>query len=457
MKSFIEDALKGLVAQYIEVRIEDTLATEIAFQAKNLDILTEVHNYGGSVRALVDGGWGFVSFNDPDNLKSAAQTAVHIASLVANERNEKTSLADVPPLIDTVKAKPVNDPIKHSIDEKKEILEKYNNFILSFSDEIKSSSVRYFDSFSKLYFFNTNGSYIEQEKIDIGGNISAVAVRGSDTEISHFGFGSSNDFGCVLNNEAAVENICKTAISLLNAETIMGGSYTVIVDPILAGVFIHEAFGHLSEADNVYEDENLKKIMVLGRRFGKDILNVYDSGLMNGKRGYLRYDDEGTPTEKTYLIKNGLLTGRLHSRESAYKMGEKPTGNARAVNYKFPPICRMRSTCIENGESSFEEMLSGIKLGVYAKKSYGGQTNGEMFTFAAGEGYMIRNGKIAELVKNVNLSGNVFDTLLNISMIGNDFSIVDSGGGCGKGRQMPLPVSHGSPHLRIENVVISGK
>jgi TldD protein len=138
-------------------------------------------------------------------------------------------------------------------------------------------------------------------------------------------------------------------------------------------------------------------------------------------------------------------------------MNEKPTGNARAVNYKFPPICRMRTTCIENGESSFDELISGIKLGVYAKKAYGGQTNGEMFTFGAGEGYMIRDGKLAELVKNVNLSGNVFDTLSNISMIGNDFSIVDSGGGCGKGGQMPLPVSHGSPHIKIENVVIGGK
>lgn len=457
MKGFIEESIKGLNAQYIEVRIEDTLITEIVFQGKNLEVITENHNYGGCVRALVNGGWGFVSFNDVDNLKSAVQTAVHIADLVASERKEKTSLSPIMQIHDIVEANLIDDPRKHLIQEKKEILEKYNNFILSFSDEIASSSIRYSDSFTKLYFLNSEGSYIEQEKVDIGGNISAIAVRGSETEVSHFGFGSSNDFGCILNKEVDVENICKTVISLLNAETIIGGNYTVIIDPILAGVFIHEAFGHLSEADSVYEDENLKKVMILGRRFGKDILNVYDSGVEEGKRGYLKYDDEGVHTERTYLIKNGLLTGRLHSRESAYKMSEKPTGNARAVNYKFPPICRMRTTCIENGENSFDELINGIKLGVYAKKAYGGQTNGEMFTFGAGEGYMIRDGKIAELVKNVNLSGNVFDTLANISMIGNDFSIVDSGGGCGKGGQMPLPVSHGSPHLRIENVVIGGK
>lgn len=457
MKALMEEAIKDLNAQYIEVRIEDTFSTDIVYQGKYLDVLSENHNYGGCIRALFNGGWGFVSFNNIDNLKSAAQTAVHIASLVANERKEKTSLAPIIQVNDVVKANLINDPRKHSLEEKKEILEKYNKIILSNSNEIASSSIRYSDSFTKLYFLNSDGSYIEQEKVDIGGNISAIAVRGSETETSHLGFGSSNDFGCVLNKEAEVENICKTVISLLNAKTVTGGSYTVIVDPILAGVFIHEAFGHLSEADSIYEDENLKKVMILGRRFGRDILNVFDSGLIEGKRGYLKYDDEGTNTEKTYLIKNGLLTGRLHSRESAYRMDEKPTGNARAVNYKFPPICRMRTTCIENGESSFEELISGIKLGVYAKKAYGGQTNGEMFTFGAGEGYMIRDGKLAELVKNVNLSGNVFDTLSNISMIGNDFSIVDSGGGCGKGGQMPLPVSHGSPHIKIENVVIGGK
>ena len=457
MKALIEEAIQELDAQYIEVRIEDTFITDIVFQGKYLDVLSESHNYGGCVRALVNGGWGFVSFNSIDNLKSAAQTAVHIADLVASERKEKTSLSPINQVNDIVSANLINDPRGHSIEEKKEILEKYNKIILSFSSEITSSSVRYSDNYTKLYFLNSDGSYIEQEKVDIGGNISVIAVRGSETEVSHLGFGSSNDFGCVLNKEAEVENICKTVIALLNAETVTGGNYTVIVDPILAGVFIHEAFGHLSEADSIYEDENLKKVMILGRRFGRDILNVFDSGLIEGKRGYLKYDDEGTNTEKTYLIKNGLLTGRLHSRESAYRMNEKPTGNARAVNYKFPPICRMRTTCIENGESSFDELISGIKLGVYAKKAYGGQTNGEMFTFGAGEGYMIRDGKLAELVKNVNLSGNVFDTLSNISMIGNDFSIVDSGGGCGKGGQMPLPVSHGSPHIKIENVVIGGK
>ncbi|MCL4424270.1 MAG: TldD/PmbA family protein, partial [Firmicutes bacterium] len=326
---------------------------------------------------------------------------------------------------------------------------------------IVSASIRYFDKFSRLHFANSEGSYIEQEKMDMGCNVAATAAANGQSQSAHTGFGGSNDFSFIVGKEKEVEEVCHTAISLMRAEPIVGGQYPVILDPHLAGVFIHEAFGHLSESDGLHENENMRKVMTLGTRFGQEFLNVYDSGLDEGARGHLVYDDEGVRTQKTYLIKNGVLVGRLHSRETAGKMGEEPTGNARAITYQFPPIVRMRNTCIEPGEASFEDLLRGVNLGVYAKGAYGGQTNGEMFTFTAGEAYMIRlaslNGQVAELVKDVTLTGNVFRTLKNIDLIGRDFTIFDSAGGCGKGGQMPLPVSHWAPHVRIQNVVIGGK
>jgi TldD protein len=275
--------------------------------------------------------------------------------------------------------------------------------------------------------------------------------------MGRYSFGSSDDFGVLVGKENDVRQACKLAVELLAADSVKGGEYTVIVDPLLAGVFAHEAFGHLSEGDNVYEDQNLQKLMQLGETFGSHNLSIYDTGIDKGYRGYLRYDDEGVPTQKTYLIQNGKLVGRLHSRETAGVMGEKPTGSARAITYRHAPICRMRNTCIESGKAAFDDMVKDIKLGVYAQDSYGGQTSHEMFTFSAGQAYMIRDGKIAELVKNVTLSGNVFQTLKNIDMIGNDFNIHDSGGGCGKGGQAPLPVSHGSPHIRIKKVIVGGR
>ena len=225
---------------------------------------------------------------------------------------------------------------------------------------------------------------------------------------------------------------------------------------MLAGVFVHEAFGHLSESDFIYENPQLKEIMTLGRKFGGKHLNIADGAAIPGLRGSFTYDDEGTPSTKTYLIKDGILVGRLHSRETAAKMGEKPTGNARAVDYRFAPIVRMTNTIIEPGQASLEDLLKGIKEGVYVKNWYGGTTSMEMFTFSAGEAYMIRNGKIAEPIRPVVLTGNVFTTLENIDAIANDLDM-NQGGGCGKGGQFPLPVSNGSPHIRIQHCLVGGR
>ena len=129
------------------------------------------------------------------------------------------------------------------------------------------------------------------------------------------------------------------------------------------------------------------------------------------------------------------------------------TGNARALDYRFPPIVRMTNTYIERGERGFEELIADIDEGVYARNWFGGTTSMEMFTFSAGEAYMIRNGKVAELLRPVKLTGNLFTTLTNIDALGNDMDF-NQGGGCGKGGQMPLPVSNGSPHIRIQDCVV---
>jgi TldD protein len=196
--------------------------------------------------------------------------------------------------------------------------------------------------------------------------------------------------------------------------------------------------------------------MVLGKRFGGKHLNIIDDPTIPNLRGSHKYDDEGTPARKTYLIREGILEGRLHSRETAAKMGERATGNARAINYLFSPIVRMSNTFIAPGSASFEEMLGDIEEGVYVKDWYGGTTSLEMFTFSAGEAYMIRRGRLAELLRPVVLTGNVFTTLQNIDAIGNDLAM-NQGGGCGKGGQSPLPVSNGSPHIRIRHCVIGGR
>ncbi|NET61443.1 MAG: TldD/PmbA family protein, partial [Symploca sp. SIO2E6] len=189
---------------------------------------------------------------------------------------------------------------------------------------------------------------------------------------------------------------------------------------------------------------------------GPKELQIFDGAAPVGHRGSYFYDDEGTPATTTQLIKDGVLVGRLHSRETAGKLGEEPTGNARCLNYHYPPIVRMTNTWIERGTTPVADLFKGIKEGVYAKNWLGGMTNGEMFTFSAGEAWMIRDGQLAEPVRDVTLSGNVFKTLADIEAIGDDF-YWDESGGCGKGGQSGLPVGCGGPSLRIKDVVVGGE
>ena len=289
----------------------------------------------------------------------------------------------------------------------------------------------------------------------VGG--TAIARDGDNVQQAHNSYSNTQGYEFVLDQDEMVSMVARHAVELLAARPVKAGQYTVVANQMLAGVFIHEAFGHLSEADFVYENPKAREMMTLGRRFGKGLLNAFDDGSIPDLRGTTLYDDEGVPARRNWLIKDGVLVGRLHSRQTAAKMGESASGNARAINYRFAPIVRMTNTAIDNGTSSFDEIINDIELGIYACDAYGGQTQLENFSFSSGYAYMIRNGKLAEMVKDVILAGNLFNTLENIDAIGDDFKWCNTGGGCGKGNQYPLPVGMGAPHIRIQNVVIGGE
>lgn len=455
MKQQLKEIIHSFKDQcdYLEIRMEESETLNIAFSGHALEQASSSMEKGGFVRALYKGGWGEVSFNSCENLEDYIHTAISQAKLVGKS---ESLLAEVPVVEDEVLLNLKNDPRKIPLDQKIALLQSYNDIILNYDELMKSSMIRYMEQFIYKTFVNSEGTYIYQERMDVAGGLYAMSFRDGNTQLGGTSFGSTNDYNVVLGLEEEIRKACQIAIDLLSASKPKSGTYTIITDPMLTGVFVHEAFGHLSEADNVYEDESLQKLMQLGTDMGSSILNIYDSGTIEGARGYLKYDDEGVKTEKTYLIQEGKLVGRLHSRETASKMNEQPTGSARAVSYKFPPICRMRTTCIEEGTSELEDMIKSTKLGIIAYKSKGGQTNGEMFTFSSLYAYMIRDGEIAELVRDVNLAGNVFTTLKSIDMISKNERVIDGGGGCGKGAQSPLPVSMGGPFIRIQNVVVGG-
>jgi len=448
----LAEILKQNDADFIEARLEQTQTSHITYRGRELESVGRSHAVGGNVRALVNGGWGFTSFNDFNDLPARVAAAAAQAKLAGNRQSH---LIPSPPVVETVPLEIETNPVTIALSEKKQVLDEYNEIIWN-TPRIQSSLIGYGDGHKEYLYLNSRGSFIQQQRADVTLRVAAIAAADGEVQQAGISLGSKGDFKVVRDRQNDIADLARRAVELLAAPQLGGGVYTVVLDPVLAGVFTHEAFGHLSEADFVYENDRMRDIMTLGKTFGRSDLNIVDGGAVPGLRGSYKYDDEGMASTRTDLIREGKLVGRLHSRETAAKMNETPTGNARAINYRHPPIVRMTNTFIEPQGVSFADIIADIKEGVYAKNWYGGTTSMEMFTFSAGEAYMIRNGKIAELLRPVTLSGNVFDTLQNIDAIGDDLEM-NEGGGCGKGGQSPLPVSNGSPHIRIVNCLVGGK
>lgn len=455
MRDRLTEALKVHDVDYADIRIEDKTETQVMFRGHDLDNIGSSRVSGGIVRALYKGGWGYATFNDLNDLESRVREACATAKLVGKETSQ---LAPVEPVVDEIPAAMEKDFRQIPLSQKKALLEEYNQILLGYHEKIQTSIAIYGDSFKTVWYANSDGTYIREEKPNLYLFLQATARDGDIVQPGFKMTGGPEGYQRAEGLHGKATEAAARAVELLSARPVKGGKYTVITNPLMTGVFTHEAFGHLSEADFVHENPQMKEIMVLGKRFGVDDLNILDDGSIPGGLGTHRYDYEGTRTRKNYLIKDGILVGRLHSRETAAKMGEEPTGNARSVHFQHPPIVRMTNTYLDVGDAKFEDMIKDVELGVYAIDMIGGQTAMEMFTFSAAYGYMIRNGQVAELVRDVTLTGNVFETLMNIDRIGDDLVWMPNGpGGCGKGNQAPLRVGIGGPHIRIQNCTVGGE
>lgn len=454
MRDRLADALNHSPADFTEIRLETSWSAAVTFRGRRLETATASADQGGCVRVLNRGcGWGVASFTSLDALPAMVRRAHELSRAVRLE--QPIRLADVPPQHADVQADLDGDVRGIGLDQKKRVLEAYNGAMLAVSGVVDTTA-SYRDSVTEYWYVNSEGAALHELRPELTLSGSAVARRDAVIEKGLASIGLRRGWQGAQGHDSAFREAAERAVALLAAPGVRGGAYPVVLDPDLAGVFIHEAFGHLSEADFVFENPEARAMMTLGRRFGKPVLNVGDDGAAAGLRGTLPFDDEGTPTQDTPLIRDGILVGRLHSRETAGAMGERPTGNARAMSFRHAPIVRMTNTYIGNGHGSFADLIAGIPLGVYACGAFGGQTLLENFSFTAAYGRMIRDGQLAELVKDVVLAGNLFQTLDRIDHIAGDFQWTQMGGGCGKGGQFPLPVTEGAPHVRVEEALIGG-
>ncbi|MBC7216756.1 MAG: TldD/PmbA family protein [Candidatus Caldatribacterium sp.] len=455
MREVLRDLVrKARNGEYLEIRLEHIVTTHIRVHNGIVERARVAEERGGSVRILhPKTSWWFLSFQEWEGLEEKVELGIRSVLLLPRGA---TDVARGGAFEDEVVFSPLEDFREKPLEEKIRLLLEYARIMQEASPFVVSSVVEYRDEWRNVYFANSEGALLFSERPDISLSFVATARSGDQVEVYRDGVAGKAGFELVRNREPLAQRVSKQAEALLRARPFPGGVYDVVLDPVLAGVFIHEAFGHLSEADFLSRNERLQKLMVLGKQIASPVLSVFDDGSLEHLRGASPYDDEGVRTQRTYLIKEGYLSGRLHSRETAFLLGESPTGNARTVSYRFPPIVRMTNTGIEAGEMSPDELFTDIKHGLYAVEYVGGNTALELFTFSPAYGYIIEHGKIGEMVKDFVLSGNLFQTLGKIDAVANDFRWTELGW-CGKGVQVGLPTPTGSPHVRLRGVLVGGQ
>ncbi|MEZ0226064.1 MAG: metallopeptidase TldD-related protein, partial [Alphaproteobacteria bacterium] len=278
-------------------------------------------------------------------------------------------------------------------------------------------------------------------------------------EDGYYGFGGRYSYEKVFDENTwkhAADEAHRQASVNLSSIPAPAGEMTVVLGPGWPGILLHEAIGHGLEGDF-----NRKKTSAFSGLIGKQVaskgVTVVDDGTMQDRRGSITIDDEGTPSQRTTLIEDGILVGYLQDRMNARLMGVKPTGNGRRESYADHVMPRMTNTIMLNGNMSAEEIIKSVPKGLYAVNFGGGQvdiTSGK-FVFSASEAYLIENGKIGPAVKGATLIGNGPDALTKVKMIGNDMKLDDGVGTCGKDGQS-VPVGVGQPTLRIDGLTVGG-
>jgi TldD protein len=290
-------------------------------------------------------------------------------------------------------------------------------------------------------------------------NVSVVVERDGKRESGTHGLGGREGFDRMLSADtwkAAVDEALRQAVLKLDAVPAPAGEMEVVLGAGWPGILLHEAIGHGLEGDF-----NRKKTSafagLMGQRVGSPGVTVVDDGTLPDRRGSLTIDDEGTPTNRTVLIEDGILTGYLQDRLNARLMGVRPTGNGRRESFAHSPMPRMTNTVMLNGKHTKEEMISSVKRGLYAVNFGGGQvdiTSGK-FVFSASEAYLIEDGKVTAPVKGATLIGNGPDSLTKVDMIGGDMELDPGIGTCGKNGQ-GVPVGVGQPTLKLRGLTVGG-
>ncbi len=343
--------------------------------------------------------------------------------------------------------------------ERKMLLERLDALARAMDPRVQQVFASVSASFSDIHLIRMDGTELHDRRPLVRLNISVVAEQNGRRETGSAGGGGRFPLSRILAGDEA-ENLAREAvrIALLNleAESAPAGPMPVVLGPGWPGILLHEAIGHGLEGDF-----NRKGTSAFAGRLGERVaapgITVVDDGSIRERRGSLNFDDEGTPTQRTVLIEDGILCGYLQDRQNARLMGMSPTGNGRRESYAHPVLPRMTNTFMLPGRVPPEDILASLDRGIYAVNFGGGQvdiTSGK-FVFTTSEAYYVEKGRIMHPVKGATLIGDGPSVLKKVSMIGNDLKLDPGVGTCGKDGQS-VPVGVGLPTIRIDELIIGG-
>jgi len=448
-------------ASFADARITESDGTSILCQDGRADKVGQERGRAGSVRALVDGAWGFASTDEPDEhrLAKCLDSALESARAAVGHVTEPGVVAALAPTRGEAFTKVEKDPRKVPLEEKMRRVVAYERAAREkHSDSLVNTIVSYHDGWSREVVVNSRGTATVSESIRTGVFAMMVAKSPATRQSGAEQRAGLEGFELIerTDPEGLSVKAADRAVALLAAKRAPSGQFPVIFHPTVTGLLTHEALGHNAEADLVFSGMSILDGK-LGERVASELVTIVDDATIERSNGSYVYDSEGTPSARRVLIEKGVLKRYLHSLETAARFGVAPDGSGRAQDAHSPPVVRMSNTFIERGAGSLESLMAPIDKGIFLRGGQWGYVFCErgQFVCHAAEGWMIRDGRLAEHLRDVSVSGMTLETLMDVDGVSGDFEL-DMPGRCGKEGQ-GAPINAGGPFVRVRELVVGGQ
>ncbi len=450
MKQRILGALGDSRAGYTEVRVRRVWSTTVLVRGRTVEAAGTSLETGGAVRCCSpDTGWGLVGFSDTERFDGYVRQA-HQLALDGTSR-VPVRLAPIP--IQTIEGMETvaEDPREVSLGEKRQRGESLSALIYAEDRRIAGNRVVCRDEVVETWLATSEGTWLHDLSAAVRIAVLAIAEEDGGVERSLGSLAVRGGWQLGTEPEELARLVARRAVDRLHATPVKAGHYSVVLDPAAAGALMHRAVGHLARPALPGADPD---VLPMGTRIGPDFLTVEDDPTAEGLRPGWPADDEGVVPRRTTLIQNGVVVGHLHSRETAAAIGHGPTGHARAGTLRGAPHPRAANTYLAPGKGTPEELMSGVRLGLYISDVLACEGTGDHLAVSAGSARVIRDGEFAEAVKGVRIGGGLLSMLGRVDAVGGDFRWDGSDVRCRDGGAGVVPVTTGAPHLRLVDVAV---